>query len=72
MKIQMFNIKYSGVTNSPNGSPVGTIVKKDMISKRRMRIATWNANSLYTAGKLANVTKMEIMKLNILAISDLQ
>lgn len=72
-----FNSKFSGGKNSsPIGSPGGTALndKNNEIRvnlRNRMKIGTWNAQSLYEAGKLANLMQeMDRLKIDILGVAE--
>ena len=80
----LFNVKLSGVSIPPIGSPGGNALNVTMPKKpnspgkikvydNRIRIATWNIRSLFMAGKFANVEKERCrLKLDILGFSEVR
>lgn len=71
-----FNSKFSGgINSSPIGSPGGTALndaeRRNMNLRNKVRIGTWNVQSLYESGKLINlIQEMERLKIDILGVAE--
>ncbi|XP_029162270.1 craniofacial development protein 2-like [Nylanderia fulva] len=69
-----FNSKYSGGLNSsPIGSPGGTDLSevKSADIRKKINIGTWNVQSLFEAGKLANlIQEMKRLDIDIMGVAE--